>query len=295
MPTKRKALSTTKQIKALKPEPSSYNHNIKDSRGLYIKVLPSGRRGWFYRYRCEKQNSKGELVSAFEWMKIGDFTDRPGGMSLSEARDEVNRQRQIVREHGSAKEYRNDRRSKNLEKLRERDTQSEQDAYTVEVMIGEYIEEASRELKSWAEVDRALKRNVVAVIGHLPAHAVTRKDIIATLDRLNKRGKLVQANRVLAYTRRVFNWAINKDKFDVRNPCDRIEMNKEHSKERALSKSEIKRFITNLPKSGLPEVLQDLFTFILLTGTRPGEAARATLDRIDEDAATLTLEDTKKF
>lgn len=113
------------------------------------------------------------------------------------------------------------------------------------------------------------------------------------LEPLNKRGIPVQANRTLAYLRRAYNWAINKDKFDIRNPCDRIEMNKETSKDRALSNTEIKRLIRNLPASGMSETVQDLLTFILLTGCRPGEAAGASIEQIDAEAATLTLTDTK--
>ncbi len=268
----------------MKPETSPYHHNIKASRGLYIKILPSGRKGWFYRYRVGK---------LFEWMKIGEFTNSDAGMSLSEARDEVTKQRQIVKKHGSAKQYRDAERAKNLEQLQAQQTESEQDAYTVKVMCAEYIEDASRELKSWKEVDRSLKKYVIPVVGDMAAHEVTRKDVIAMLDRLNKRGTPVQANRVLSYVRRVFNWAVNKDKFDIRNPCDRIEPNKEKSKDRALSSAEIRRLIKNMPDSGMAEVYQDLYLFILLTGCRPGEAAGASIDQIDAEAATLTLTNTK--
>jgi integrase len=295
MGKKRIPLTTAAQVRALKPEAVSYVHSMKGDRGLYVKVLPSGRKSWNYRYR---------VGARFEWLKLGDVKSGSEGMKLADARVELGVQRKIKTEHGSAKQYRDDERAKQLAALAASDVKVAHDGFTVEVMCQQYIEHASRDLKSWAEVDRALKKNVIAKIGSMPSRAVRRVDVIALLEPLNKKGKTTMANRTLSYLRRVFNWANNQGKFDTgqqessdavefANPCQRIEMNEEKSKDRALSDTEIKRLLENLPKTEMTSTEQDLILFLLLSGVRLGEAASASYDQIDSEAKTLTLLNTK--
>ncbi len=91
---KREQLTQDRQIRALKAEEDAFEHAIKDTRGLRIKVAPSGRKSWYYRYRHRK-------TGRLQRVKLGEY--RPGGMTLADARDEVDRQRQIVNTYGSAK------------------------------------------------------------------------------------------------------------------------------------------------------------------------------------------------
>ena len=173
-------------------------------------------------------------------------------MALADARIALGVQRNIKQEHGSAKKYREVQKAEKVAALEASHSKTVADSYTVEKMCCEYIDIASRELKSWAAVDRIFKRNVIKVIGNRPARDVRRAEIIAeVLEPLNKRGKFTSANRTLAHFRRVYNWAINSGKFDagpdIANPCSRIEMNKEHPRERALSDSEIRRLLAALP------------------------------------------------
>ena len=213
-------------------------------------------------------------------------------MGLADARDEVNRQKDIVKEHGSARQYRQVDQAEKRAALVERQAIDERTAFTVEKMVAAYLEEASETLKGWREVDRSLRKYIVAEIGAIPAHEITRKGVIATLDKLNKRGARVQANRVLAYFRRCCNWAIAQDRLQA-NPCTMVERNDEHAKERYLSDTEITRFLDNLPDSEIDQPIVDLYRVILLTGLRPGEAVALATDNIDADAKTIRLTDTK--
>jgi hypothetical protein len=88
-------------------------------------------------------------------IKLGEY--RPGGMSLADARDEVDRQRQIVNEYGSAKEYRDADREAKRAKLAARQDTEKRAGFTVERMIEMYLNHASDSLKSWSEVARSLR------------------------------------------------------------------------------------------------------------------------------------------
>ena len=278
---KRERITTDKQVRAFKAEEAVYEHAVKDGMGLRLRVSPTGRKVWRYRYR-------NRTTGALEVVTLGEYPR----MGLAEARAEVERQRAIANEHGSARDYHKAERTEKHRALAAKVVTDERAGYTVEKMVGQYLDEASVGLKSWHEVDRALRKYVVAEIGATPAHEVTRKDVIALLDKLSKRGKRVQANRVLAYFRRCCNWAIGKDKLSA-NPCAMIERHAEQAKERYLSDAEIARFLTNLPDSGIDDTIADVYRMILLTGVRPGEAAGIALADIDSDAGAIRLPDTK--
>ena len=44
-----------------------------------------------------------------------------------------------------------------------------------------------------------------------PISSITRRDVIALIDRVVQRGAEVQANRTLARLRAFFNWGVDKD------------------------------------------------------------------------------------
>lgn len=278
---KRQQISQDRQVRSLTAETAVYEHAIKDGKGLRIRISPTGRKTWMYRYR-------NRATGGLERMALGTYPK----MGLADARGEVDKQRAIVKEHGSANQFRKadlaDKRAALAQKL----AADARTAFTVEKMVNAYIEKASDTLKGWREVDRALRKYVVAVIGDLPAHEVARKDVLRVLEALNMRGARVQANRVLAYFRRCCNWAITEERL-VANPCARIERNAEQPKERYLSDTEIGRLLNYLSNSDVDVAIADLYRIILLTGLRPGEAAALAPGNLDFKAKTIRLNATK--
>lgn len=283
---KRPQLSQDRQVRALKAERESYEHAISDCRGLRIRVYPSGKKSWYYRYRDRE-------TGALRRMAIGQY--KSGGMSLADARLEADRQRLITNEHGSALEYRNQQRRENRAALAEKEEVEQRKSFTVKRLIAEYVDDASRTLASWKEVDRALRSYVVPELGKKPAGDVTRKEVVAMLDKLSRQGKTVQRNRTLAYLRRAYNWAIQNDVHGsiTANPCHMIPQLTETSKERYLGPTELKRFISNLPKTDIEPAMQDFYLLLLLTALRPGEVAGLSENDFDSEEKTLRLEFTK--
>lgn len=286
---KRKALTTDRQVRALKPECDPFEHAIADCKGLRVRVYPSGRKAWLFR-------SRSRQTSKLQRMTLGEYAS--DGMSLADARTAANRQRAIADEHGSAKDYRAIERHRSRTSLADEAAATAEAAFTVESLVNKYIEAASDDLKSWREVERALRKYIVPKLGAAPAHSVARADVREVIEGLNESAGPVMANRTLAYFRRAFNWAIaaslpSKERPLETNPCTLIEKKKERSKERYLGQTEIQRFLRNLPTTDIDEVTQDLYRFILLTGLRPGEAAAVGFENIDESEKLLRIEDTK--
>lgn len=248
--------------------------NKEPTFGLHIRVAPSGRKYWYSRVRRVYKKIPGG-----EWLPRD-------GMTFTEAL-KLHNTRRVTGSFGDDAELPT-APARVAEPL----------GYAVNDMVRDFGEAVSDDLKSWPEVDRCLKKYVLPVLGKAPANKVTRKDVIGMLAPLDRAGKKVQSNRVLSHLKRCYNWAIANGRFDdfddnPTNPCALIEKHKEQSKDRYLTDTEIRRLLNNMPDSGLTEAEQDLLLLILLCGLRPGEAASARFDMVDEEAATLTLTDTK--
>ncbi len=305
---KREPLSTDKQVKQLKAESKPYEHSIADGHGLRIRVSPKQQAGsggvvavktWFYRYRSRietvREGRDGKTVGKIERIKIGNYP----GMSLAKARQEVEYHRTIVVREGSAKHFRDANLKEKATANQARKAKQSRDAYTVGALANEFVEAISNPahtdhyIQSWAEYERSLRKYVLPKVGDISAHELSR-DTLKTkvLAPLREQGKVVLANRVLAYAKRCFNWGIEESKVES-NPCAHIKKADEAGGRRPLTQTEIKRLLSNMPGSSLEPWYQDFLLLILLTGLRPSEAAEIQHSYIDEDRQLLTLPQTK--
>jgi len=97
----------------------------------------------------------------------------------------------------------------------------------------------------------------------------------------------VQANRVLAYLRRLFNWCCERDLI-ADNPATGIKAPaKEVSRERVLSLDELKDVLLAAQRIGYP--WGPLVEMLVYTGQRLDEVAQATWDEFDLDSQTWAL------
>src|SRR4029078_6926806 len=78
---------------------------------------------------------------------------------------------------------------------------------------------AKRNKRSWAEDERKLEREIYPLIGNHRADLVSKPDIVRLLDAIVDRGAPVQANRVLALLRKLFNWAAAEGYVGSPNPA----------------------------------------------------------------------------
>lgn len=168
-------------------------------------------------------------------------------------------------------------------------------------MIEDYLADSdTRKLASWKEKDRALRLYVLPELGNLSIVDINRRDVREALIWLKEQGKDVQYNRVWAYLRAAFNWAISREqekgrgeRIDFANPLHGVKLPKERGKHRFLNEVEIKRFLRALPETDIDETVADVLRFILLTGVRPGEAVSIAADDIDLEAKILLIPSTK--
>jgi integrase len=141
---------------------------------------------------------------------------------------------------------------------------------------------------SWAaERERLLRVEVLPKIGSKRIGDVTKADILGLLEGMVDRGSAVNANRLLAVLRRMFNWCISRGLVD-KSPCDKLTPPApETSRDRVLSDDEIRLVWKAFGRVGYP--FGPMAQLLLLTGARLNEIASGRWNEIDLEAKTWTV------
>jgi integrase len=162
---------------------------------------------------------------------------------------------------------------------------------TVAALIGAYLADPEKAaLRSRAEIERRLRKNVVPVIGEVKVSELRRRDVRNVTDAILKRKRRVEATRVFEDVRAVVRWAVQNEYLDA-NPLDGMGKPAEAtSSNRVLSEDEIQTLWTGLPDAlGRSEQCQRIVKLCLVTGQRVGEVAGITRAELDLKAREWRL------
>lgn len=254
---------TDRQVKNLKSKKERYE--IWEGTGFGIRVFPTGKKSWVFMYRF---NGKARRLT------LGQYPQ----MSVAEAHAA----------HGKAltELERGLDPGANLVKF----NKENRIAQTVENLANEYIEKWARPRKrSWQEDKRILTKDVIPSLGRYKAKTITRRDIVILLDKVLDRGSPIAANRTLAVTRRMFNFAVERDILAV-SPCYNIKApTKENRRDRLLSDEEIKVFWQGLDNANMFESTKLALKLQLVTAQRKGEVVSAEWDEFDLNNGWWTI------
>ena len=137
---------------------------------------------------------------------------------------------------------------------------------------------AKQRQKSWRETERVLLRDVNPVIGRKRLDEVTRQDVVRLLDEIAERGP-VMANRTLAYTRRFFNWCIERG-YTAQNPCAGLKpFGTNGSRDRILSDNELAEVWRATDR--IDGIWPPQIKLLILTAQRRSEVAEMRWSEID--------------
>ena len=254
---------TDAQIKRLKPTSKRAIIFEHGGRGFGLRIEPSGRKSFFLEYRFGEAEERRNRV-----LTIGKHPT----VSLTEARS-------IASQSLSQIEQDIDPATQKLTKKI-----ADRNALTVGDLVEEYIEKWAKVKKkeqSWKEDERLLNKDILPVIGRKKAKDIRRRDIVLLLDAIVERGATITANRVLAVTRKMFNFAVGRDIIDA-SPCVQIPApSKENRRERYLSEDEIKVFWEKLDDAKMSQEIRLALKFLLVTGQRKNEVIGAEWSEFD--------------
>jgi integrase len=138
-------------------------------------------------------------------------------------------------------------------------------------------------VKSFRDVERHLVRNLAA-LHNLPLAKIDQRTVAAQLARISARGSPIQANRTRASLSKFFNWACGEG-LTENNPAALCNRNSETSRDRVLSRNELKKVWAALPDNDYGDILK----LLVLTGQRATEISDLQWSEIDFERGLISL------
>lgn len=250
-------------VKQAKPKDKAYYLPAGD--GLRLLVKPNGTKAWRYNYRFDGKQKT---------LALGVYPTT----TLKKARDGLL----------DAKQHIKDGIDPSLEKKRQRRQSIVDSGNAFEALAKDWWEHRKGK---WSE-DHAqriwtrLKDNVFPTLGHRNAKAIDPQDIIAVIRKIERRGAIDVAARVLSDIRRIFAYGVQEGRLKV-NP------GRELTSEVIAGRKTVHR--ASLPREQLPDFLRALdgyqeqgrlltqlaIQLLILTFVRPGELRGAQWEEFD--------------
>lgn len=266
-------------VKNLKPKDKE--HIVREKGGFGVRVMPSGRKVFFFMYRIDGHR---------RFLNLGTYKDTnyPNGVKLADAHAEFEAELAKVNLLKAGRAEGVDPVQVKLNKKAEREEVRE--APTVNDLIDEYIKKHAMKFKrSWQEDERLLKKDASPVCGNRKAADIKKRDVVLILEKIVERGSSGTANSVFRCIRKMFNWAVERDILE-HSPCDGVKMPAPiNTGVRTLSEAEIKTLWINLDTASVSDEIKRAIKLIFVTAQRPGEVIGMHTDEIDKDGRWWTI------
>ena len=246
---------TVRAVEAMRP--AAERREIADGflPGLYLVVQPTGAKSWAVRYRHHGQPRK---------FTLGSFP----AIDLKTARDLGAKALRAVAEG----------RDPGHERAQARASQPD----SIETVAAQFVERHCQRVnrpRTARETERLLRRNVLPRWRGRSVDSITRRDVLDVLDRVVDAGAPIEANRVLAATRKMFAWAVARD-IIAASPCAGVKPpSPERQRDRALNDDELRSEMLAADQIGWP--FGPLIQLLALTGQRRDEVGRMRWSEVD--------------
>lgn len=245
-------------------------YEVHDGNGLYLRVFPSGKKAWVYRYQFEGRSRR---------LTIGQWP----GVGVAAARQEHAQALQQL-QNGL------DPGQLALEKKAKRKA-----APTVKQLLLEFYEVELSKTPSGDERKRMLKKDVIPAWSNRKVADITRRDAVLLIEKVRKRAP-VGASRLQSAMVRMWNFAAERGIIDF-SPMVGMKRPKEKPRQRVLTNDEIKGLWEGLDlenmKIDIYRPTKLAIKMVLLTGQRPGEVSDMRWDEINGAVWTIPAEKAK--
>lgn len=252
-------LLTVKAIEAIKP--GAVRIEVPDAAlpGLYLVVQPSGAKSWAFRHRVAGKPKK---------LTLGSYPL----LGVTEARAAARAAAQAV---AIGKDPSGEKR------------QAREDAprLTVEAQVRQYHQRHLAKLRSAAGSLRVLELSAVAAWGDRAVTDVTKRDVVALVDRVHDERGPAAANMALARIRSFFGWLVARDVIGT-SPAIGVRMPATlEARDRVLTDDELRLVWQSASRLSGP--FGAFIKVLILTGQRREEVAQMTDDELAGDVWTI--------
>jgi integrase len=246
-------------------------YKLADGFGLYLAVMPSGKKVFRYEYRYHGRR---------ETLTLGTYAEGKGeGMGLLEARAaHATARRKLEKNESPAQIHR-----------RERQLAASKLTTTFQGVAETWLAEFSpRRSAEWSrQVVRWFKADVYPVIGDRPLAEIEKEEILTACRRAQDRGSQYTAECIRRYVAAVFEYA-NLRSITDRNPARAVRgvIAVPPTRELpALTAKELRELVKAIRAGAGRASTRIALELLLLTFTRKSELIRATWDEIDLEEA----------
>ena len=257
---------TDKGVRHAKPREKAYK--LYDGLGLYLLVNPNGSKYWRYKYRYR---GKEKLLS----LGVFNPNDPESSTSLFQARKDLAAARDLL---DSGKDPSQERKRKNRQDLLDAGN-------TFEVMArGWWDQQKGRWTEAHADrVWSSIKDDILPYIGDMAITNVEAPDVLAVIRRVESRGALDVAGRVLQRCSAIFKYAVQTGQAKYNPAADLT----------GVLKTRKVTHMASVDRGDLPELLKGIedywgdpvtryaLKFMTLVFVRPGELRGARWDEFD--------------
>ena len=256
---------------------------LSDGGGLYLRVRPGDntKKIWLYRF-------KSLTGSGSRWFEIGTYPE----LSLLKARaqaaelavkrrtgiDPIEEKRAADAAASEAKAIAAEAEATAAAKAAARLTV----AALLDRWQADYL--ATKRKDGGAEIRRSFAKDVLPVLGAVPAEDVGRGMVANLLDSVVRRGSPIIANYLLADLRQMFEFARARQIIEA-SPCDGLNKaqfgGSKVERDRVLSEAEIRELLAKIPGAKLQKRTEAAIWLMLSTGCRVGEISKALWSAVD--------------
>ena len=248
---------TAGSIKALAPRADAYELADPGCPGLRLRVEHTGRKTfrWYTR-----DGDKRVVITIGAWSERAE----PEHVTLAEARQRLPALKAARDEGRLATERRVDSPSGGR--------------LSVAEVVEQFVAHLKPRRKTADQVERALRRDVVPLIGGVPIGAVTPRDVRRVVEEVVKRGSPSSADHLFVHLNALLRFAVGRGEIATNPaaPLDRDAIGCETNRRaRVLSDEEIAVLWGALDRSRLTPAIRAGLRLLLLVGVRTGELLRA--------------------
>jgi integrase len=182
MPKISKPLTTT-EVKNYKPESKMYKK--PDGKGLWLIIKPNGTKSWRYDFKYGNKNLS---------MSFGIYPE----IGLKEAREKREESRQLL--------------ANNINPISAKRIKKASESLTLQNVVDEWIDlrKKSSSEATITQNTRILK-NITNYLGSVAIKDIKRVDIITTLEKMQNKGIIESAHRLLSIINRIYMYAVTKE------------------------------------------------------------------------------------
>jgi integrase len=280
----KKAL-TELALQKMKPAPPGKRKVVWDARepGFAVRVTDKGKRTFVMVRRFAGKTHP-------EYRAIGEY----GAISLDQARATARKWNELL---AAGKDPAVESEREEEEKRRER---ARLDADTVDAVFDLFVRHHLAKLRSGKDVEAVMRRWLLPmstprrgnrekptpVWDGRPITSIVRKDVIDVVYRLHDSGSPISANRLLAYIKTFFSFAVQRAKIDASPAALVKKPERERRRDRVLTDGEIRALWTVCGEQG---AFGRTVMTMLVTGQRRDEVALMRWSELDLAQKLWTL------